>query len=363
MPELHSLFKTNRKGKLRQRGSSHKMKQKHKSIISYQADMSAEAQSELKIADGQAEFTPLDSETALVSTVPDFSKLSRIFTKQPPVFIRHIHPVDTEIPLDGTGADTDLLVQAAESLEISSPGRFSVQCRILHKNQNSYTPFDINTALSRVLQQRGGTEDVKAPDNVLSVTVCDGRAYMGWSSVRDNLSSWAGGRIRFRREEEQLSRAEFKLLEAESTFGLDFFKGARVLDLGAAPGGWSRIMLLRGCSVVAVDPAELDPSVLSKSGITHIKMTAQEYLNDPEYNFDFILNDMRMAPDESAALINRLHPCLKNGGTVVLTLKLSGDKPRRQMLKAVSLLENYYSVLHIRQLFHNRSEVTVLLRK
>ena len=46
----------------------------------------------------------------------------------------------------------------------------------------------------------------------------------------------------------------------------------------------------------------------------------------------FILNDMRMAPEESAALIARFQPCLKDGGTVVLTLKLFGDKPRRQML-------------------------------
>ena len=57
------------------------------------------------------------------------------------------------------------------------------------------------------------------------------------------------------------SRAAFKLIELDARFGL--FKGAkRVLDLGAAPGGWSQVALERlapGTVVVAVDVAELEP--------------------------------------------------------------------------------------------------------
>ena len=57
------------------------------------------------------------------------------------------------------------------------------------------------------------------------------------------------------------SRAAFKLIELDARFGL--FKGAkRVLDLGAAPGGWSQVALERlapGAVVVAVDVAELEP--------------------------------------------------------------------------------------------------------
>jgi 23S rRNA (uridine2552-2'-O)-methyltransferase len=48
------------------------------------------------------------------------------------------------------------------------------------------------------------------------------------------------------------SRAAFKLLELDARFHF-LKKGARLLDLGAAPGGWSQVAALRGVHVVGVD--------------------------------------------------------------------------------------------------------------
>jgi 23S rRNA (uridine2552-2'-O)-methyltransferase len=46
------------------------------------------------------------------------------------------------------------------------------------------------------------------------------------------------------------SRAAFKLLELDDKYGL-IKKHARVVDLGAAPGGWSQVALARGAASVA----------------------------------------------------------------------------------------------------------------
>jgi 23S rRNA (uridine2552-2'-O)-methyltransferase len=59
------------------------------------------------------------------------------------------------------------------------------------------------------------------------------------------------------------SRAAFKLIEIDDRFHL-LGRGARVVDLGAAPGGWSQVAAERvgdtgGGLVVAVDLAEMDP--------------------------------------------------------------------------------------------------------
>jgi 23S rRNA (uridine2552-2'-O)-methyltransferase len=55
------------------------------------------------------------------------------------------------------------------------------------------------------------------------------------------------------------SRAAFKLLELDDRFRL-IHKGVRVLDLGAAPGGWSQVAVKRGAaSVLAVDLLPIDP--------------------------------------------------------------------------------------------------------
>ena len=67
--------------------------------------------------------------------------------------------------------------------------------------------------------------------------------------------------VRAAREAGYRSRAAFKLIELDARFAL--LKGARrVLDLGAAPGGWSQVALERlapGAVMVAVDIVEMAP--------------------------------------------------------------------------------------------------------
>ena len=60
------------------------------------------------------------------------------------------------------------------------------------------------------------------------------------------------------------SRAAFKLLELDDMFGL-LKKGRRVIDLGAAPGGWTQVAVERAKSregdvhVAAIDYLDMDP--------------------------------------------------------------------------------------------------------
>ena len=55
------------------------------------------------------------------------------------------------------------------------------------------------------------------------------------------------------------SRAAFKLAELDDRFHL-IRRGSRVVDLGAAPGGWTQVALARGAGrVVAVDLLPIDP--------------------------------------------------------------------------------------------------------
>lgn len=68
------------------------------------------------------------------------------------------------------------------------------------------------------------------------------------------------------------SRAAFKLVELDEKFGL-IGKGARVVDLGAAPGGWTQVALERGASrVVGIDLLDIDAIV----GATLIKGDFQD---------------------------------------------------------------------------------------
>ena len=65
--------------------------------------------------------------------------------------------------------------------------------------------------------------------------------------------------VRAAREQGYRSRAAFKLTELDDRFHL-IRRGARVVDLGAAPGGWSQVAVQRGAAaVVGVDLLPMDP--------------------------------------------------------------------------------------------------------
>ena len=65
--------------------------------------------------------------------------------------------------------------------------------------------------------------------------------------------------VRAAREQGWRSRAAFKLIELDERFKL-LRQGIRVVDLGAAPGGWAQVAVKRGASsVVGVDLLPMDP--------------------------------------------------------------------------------------------------------
>jgi len=90
------------------------------------------------------------------------------------------------------------------------------------------------------------------------------------------------------------SRAAFKLIELDDRFRL-IRPGVRVLDLGAAPGGWSQVAARRGAAkVVGVDLLAIDPLpgvVLIKGDFADPEMPARlEAALDGKA--DLVLSDM-----------------------------------------------------------------------
>lgn len=284
-----------------------------------------------------------------------------------PIFLRHMCPAGSEMPLTGEMTDIGALETALEPmLGAMTPGAsFSVQTRIIEGYHPAYKRFDVNTALSGMAEKTGASLDVKMPAQIISVTLSEGMGWMGISSAAENLSDWAGGMRRFKWEQGQISRAEFKLLEALETFGVTLRDGDHAVDLGAAPGGWTRILRRHGLYVMAVDPALLDKRLAKDKRVTHFRETAQVFFRRTEEPCEIMVNDMKMDSAESAELMARGTACLLPGGEAILTLKLPDevDEWMPRIEQAQMILEEEYNRVGIRQLFHNRSEVTLYLRR
>jgi 23S rRNA (cytidine2498-2'-O)-methyltransferase len=333
-------------------------------ILTADPDFAAPAQRELAAATTACQIGPPLAPGVWPATVePDFFTLAERWRRDPPIFARHICPVQVTVPLRGHPSDEGRLRGGtADLLDLLDPALpFSVQTRTLGKTPHK--PFPINQALAEMIEiQVGAPLNVTDPVQVLSVVVGEQTGYLGVSAAAHNLSDWAGGARRFAREPGQISRAEFKLLEALEVFSVDLPRYGVALDLGAAPGGWTRVLQGRGQYVTAVDPAALHPSLQAIKEVRHKQMTAEAYLAAGPDQYDLIVNDMRQDARDSARLMVAYAPYLYRHGEAIMTFKLPGEGRETVIDHAMNILRERYTIGGARHLFHNRSEITVYLQ-
>ncbi|MGH2560415.1 MAG: SAM-dependent methyltransferase, partial [Thermomicrobiales bacterium] len=209
---------------------------------------------------------------------------------------------------------------------------------------------------------RGITVARAGRERVLSVCMTPAAVILGVNRAAEALADWPGGRVRLARDDGQVSRAEFKLEELFKLVDLAIPSGGTAVDLGASPGGWTRIVRQRGMTVWAVDPGDLDPRVASDPGVHHVRTTAGPFLATIDRTFDLVLNDMRMTPALSCALMLDAAKHLSPGGLAIVTLKITPHDARGIVRESLRTLDRAYEIVLARQLYHNRNEVTVVAR-
>ncbi len=320
------------------------------------------------------EFKKINSEIKLIDWLKpgvglieindSFHNISNKILDNKAVFIRHIFPVLDEIKINQDENDLNLILNAILNLIdiIDKDKTFSVQCKIIEsKEKGPYKKFHVNSFISEYLESKMFKIDIKDPFQVISIVLKDNLCYIGISQAKLNLSNWTLGEHRFKHMEDQISRAEFKLMEAIDTFKIDLTSFKNALDLGASPGGWTKVLLDYGLRVVAVDPADLNEDLKKNKNVHHFRGLAQDYLKISDH-FDIIVNDMRMDPIDSCKLMIELSKHLTRDGIVIMTLKLPHKNIEKILHKSINILIKLYKIEFARQLFHNRSEVTLIIR-
>ncbi|MDR1789390.1 MAG: rRNA methyltransferase [Opitutaceae bacterium] len=156
------------------------------------------------------------------------------------------------------------------------------------------------------------------------------------------------------------SRSYLKIEEAFNLLGRAPAPGETVIDLGAAPGGWSYAAAKRGAKVAAIDNGPLKGGALGHPAITHLREDA--FAHRPRQAADWLLCDLVEEPHH--VLENIVRPWLENRWCrrFVVNLKFGRVDPLALLdtLRAPGgVLGKRAPGTRIRHLHHDREELTL----
>jgi 23S rRNA (cytidine2498-2'-O)-methyltransferase len=188
----------------------------------------------------------------------------------------------------------------------------------------------------------------------------------GWNSA------WPMGIPRLRMPRDVPSRSTLKLAEAFETFLTDdeqlrlLRPGLRAVDLGAAPGGWTWQLAHRGIRVTAVDNGPMKESVADDPLVTHLREDGLAWR--PRRPVDWLVCDVVLQPIRIAELVARW---IADGDArraifnLKLPMKKRYDEVQRCEQRMLEITERagMNVSLRIRQLYHDREEVTGYLAR
>lgn len=297
-----------------------------------------------------------------VSTFIDGRSAVKVADGYDTKFVARIIPVDMVVR-----ADLQSIVDAALRVGgVEGEDAFAVRCR--RRGSHDFSSRDVEYAVGSAIER--GHVDLEKPDKIINVEILFNRAYV--SVVR--RGEIVEKKIRVDRKWEKgkrpMNRSELKILEILESFP-EMASCKSALDLGAAPGGWSKVLSRHAERVYSVDPASLDEKVLRLGNVIHIPKKLEELDNgDVPERVDLIVCDANVSAHE---LIPSMGPVvmrfLAEGGFLALTLKAVTFPYRRELEESAEAITKEMEGLGVRvmavtKLPHNtRSEMTFIGRR
>lgn len=189
-------------------------------------------------------------------------------------------------------------------------------------------------------------------------------------SYPQNSSADEMGIIRLKFPADAPSRSTLKLEEAWKWF-LSRKEQEKLLqpamtavDLGAAPGGWTYQLVKKHIRVEAIDNGPMSEALMDSGIVKHIKADGFKYR--PEKPVDWLVCDMVEKPSKVASLMASW--VIKGDCRMAMfNLKLPMKKRYQAVSEARELIDERFQKagvgygLNIKQLYHDREEVTCFL--
>ena len=202
--------------------------------------------------------------------------------------------------------------------------------------------------------------------------IAPGCCYTGYSYSHNNSPFYMGiPRLKF--PADAPSRSPLKMEEAFHLFipadewDERLANGMYAVDLGACPGGWTYQLVKRNMWVASVDNGPMAQSLMDTGQVTWLREDGFRY-RPTRNNISWLVCDMVEKPAKVAALMAQW---LVNGWCreAIFNLKLPMKKRYEEVSQNIAFIQeqldanNVSAQIQARQLYHDREEVTVHVRR
>jgi 23S rRNA (cytidine2498-2'-O)-methyltransferase len=174
---------------------------------------------------------------------------------------------------------------------------------------------------------------------------------------------YPGGIIPIQLPTDAVSRAWLKFEEGLRWSGLPIGAGACCVDIGAAPGGGSQVLLARGAEVLGVDPAEIAPVVLNNPKFKHIRGKINQTQRSLYKNVRWVIADVNVAPKYTLDVLEEMIKRNSKIKGMLFTLKLPQLELAKQIPQFLKRIRNWgFRNVQAKQLVFNRREIMVAVQ-
>ena len=215
--------------------------------------------------------------------------------------------------------------------------------------------------------RKAGTLTKEDNPRLLRLHACmlDGDHALLASGDPEDSAAWPLGIPRLRMHADAPSRSALKLEEALLVLLDDEERkrllrdGMRAADLGAAPGGWTWVLMRQGLRVQSIDNGPLRQHVLDSGLVEHLR--ADGFNWQPQQPLDWMVCDMVEQPRRVA---ERMATWFREGWCrhALFNLKLPMKKRWQETQLCLDLFAQQSEkplTIRAKQLYHDREEITV----
>ena len=339
------------------------MKTKSMFVVTVSSGFEPEAKKEIEelIAGSKAKSLFFKGNLLVKSPQQEQETIAK-FKEAQTLHVGRVFPVSSKVSISSQKESlADLYERIKLLARLGSGDSFVVRCR--RRGSHNFSSRDVERELGSLLEKTtGAVVDLRNPRKMVVIQIFQNLAFAGVTDAENVLVKRVRVFRKYAKGERPFTRAEHKIREAIDVFNVIIEEDFEVLDLGAAPGGWTKVLSSLARRVVAVDPADFDPEVASFPNVVHLKCRAEQ-ISENVGRFHLITNDMNLDPSESARIIVGLADHLRGDGIAIMTVKFVTRNRKKHVVEAIGILKARFKDFAVERLPHNRYESTLFMRK